>query len=112
MIELNLGRIRKLCVFLWATFVTKGDIRNFRATSFFGEEKKIFLLDFNNLLNNHSIILKIFFYVWSQCRIWFYHLSHVEITINQVDINKLNFIRKPWEIAHLDTLELWEIWRL
>ena len=33
-------------------FVTKGDIRNFRVTSFFGEEKKI-LLDFNNLLSNH-----------------------------------------------------------
>jgi DNA polymerase elongation subunit (family B) len=33
-------------------FTTKGDIRNFRVTSFFGEEKKI-LLDFNNLLNNH-----------------------------------------------------------
>ena len=32
--------------------ITKGDIRNFRVTSFFGEEKKI-LLDFNNLLNNH-----------------------------------------------------------
>ena len=33
-------------------FVVKGDIRNFRVTSFFGDEKKI-LRDFNNLLNNH-----------------------------------------------------------
>ena len=33
-------------------FITKGDIRNFRVTSFFGDEKKI-LHDFNNLLNNH-----------------------------------------------------------
>src|SRR6478752_7075445 len=32
--------------------IIKGDIRNFRVTSFFGEEIKI-LKDFNNLLNNH-----------------------------------------------------------
>ena len=33
-------------------FVIKGDARNFRVTSFFGEEPKL-LKDFNNLLNNH-----------------------------------------------------------
>ena len=33
-------------------FTIKGDIRHFRVTSFFGEEKKI-LHDFINLLNNH-----------------------------------------------------------
>ncbi|HEU4790798.1 MAG TPA: 3'-5' exonuclease, partial [Flavobacterium sp.] len=33
-------------------FTIKGDIRNFRVTSFFGDEIKI-LKDFNNLLNNH-----------------------------------------------------------
>jgi predicted HNH restriction endonuclease len=33
-------------------FVIKGDVRNFRVTSFFGEEGKI-LKDFNNLLGNH-----------------------------------------------------------
>jgi hypothetical protein len=31
-------------------FVIKGDVRNFRVTSFFGEEP---LKDFNNLLTNH-----------------------------------------------------------
>lgn len=33
-------------------FTFKGDIRHFRVTSFFGEEKKI-LRDFSNLLDNH-----------------------------------------------------------
>jgi uncharacterized protein YprB with RNaseH-like and TPR domain len=32
--------------------VIKGDVRNFRVTSFFGEEGKI-LKDFNHLLDNH-----------------------------------------------------------
>ena len=89
-------------------FVNKGDIRNFRVTSFFGEEKKI-LNDFNNLLNNH-----------------FNHPQHVlcghnakefdfpfiarRMIINGIEIpSKLNlFGKKPWEIAHLDTLELWK----
>ena len=43
-------------------FVTKSDIRNFRVTSFFGEEKKI-LHDFSNLLNNHFIWLSMSFVV-------------------------------------------------
>ena len=33
-------------------FIIKGDIRNFRVTSFFGEEKQL-LKDFSNLINNH-----------------------------------------------------------
>ena len=89
-------------------FVVKGDIRNFRVTSFFGDEKKI-LRDFNNLLNNH-----------------FNQAQHIlcgdnakefdipflarRMIINQIPIpNKLNlFGKKPWEIPHLDTLELWK----
>lgn len=89
-------------------FVNKSDIRNFRVTSFFGDEVKI-LKDFSNLLNNH-----------------FNHAQHVlcghnakefdipfiarRMIINQVAIpDKLNFFgKKPWEIPHLDTLELWK----
>ena len=33
-------------------FICKADIRNFRVTSFFGDEVKI-LKDFSNLINNH-----------------------------------------------------------
>ena len=75
-------------------FTLKGDIRNFRVTSFFGEEKKI-LHDFINLLNNH-----------------FNQPQHVLCGHNAKEIaipNKLNlFGKKPWEIPHLDTLELWK----
>ncbi len=89
-------------------FTTKGDIRNFRVTSFFGEEKKI-LLDFNNLLSNH--------FDGSQNILCGHNAKEFDLPfiarrmiINQVDIpNKLNlFGKKPWEIAHLDTLELWK----
>ena len=89
-------------------FIIKGDIRNFRVTSFFGDETKI-LRDFINLLNNH-----------------FNHPQHVlcghnakefdipfiarRMIINGISIpDKINlFGKKPWEISHLDTLELWK----
>jgi uncharacterized protein YprB with RNaseH-like and TPR domain len=89
-------------------FTTKGDIRNFRVTSFFGEEKKI-LLDFNNLLNNH--------FDGSQNILCGHNAKEFDfpfiarrMIINNVSIpNKLNlFGKKPWEIQHLDTLELWK----
>ena len=89
-------------------FTTKGDIRNFRVTSFFGEEKKI-LLDFNNLLANH--------FDGSQNILCGHNAKEFDfpfiarrMIINNVSIpNKLNlFGKKPWEIQHLDTLELWK----
>ena len=89
-------------------FVTKGDIRNFRVTSFFGDEKKI-LTDFNNLLNNY--------FNGPQHLICGHNAKEFDIPfiarrmiINQVNLpNKLNlFGKKPWEIPHLDTLELWK----
>ncbi len=89
-------------------FSNKNDIRNFRVTSFFGEEKKI-LTDFNNLLNNH--------YNQPQHLLCGHNAKEFDIPflarrmiINQIPIpNKLNlFGKKPWEIPHLDTLELWK----
>jgi uncharacterized protein YprB with RNaseH-like and TPR domain len=88
-------------------FVLKNDIRNFRVTSFFGEEKKI-LQDFSDLINQH-----------------FSQASHVLCGHNakEFDIpfiarrmiihgmplpDKINlFGKKPWEVPHLDTMELW-----
>jgi uncharacterized protein YprB with RNaseH-like and TPR domain len=89
-------------------FVVKGDVRNFRVTSFFGDEKKI-LQDFNNLLNNH--------FNQAQHILCGHNAKEFDIPfmarrmiINQIPLpNKLNlFGKKPWEIPHLDTLELWK----
>jgi DNA polymerase elongation subunit (family B) len=89
-------------------FVIKGDIRNFRVTSFFGEEPKL-LKDFNNLLNNH--------FNSPQHVLCGHNAKEFDIPflarrmiINQIPIpDKLNlFGKKPWEIPHLDTLELWK----
>jgi uncharacterized protein YprB with RNaseH-like and TPR domain len=89
-------------------FTLKGDIRHFRVTSFFGEEKKI-LHDFSNLMNNH--------FNQPQHVLCGHNAKEFDIPfiarrmiINQIPIpNKLNlFGKKPWEVPHLDTLELWK----
>ncbi len=89
-------------------FTNKADVRNFRVTSFFGEEKKI-LLDFNNLINNH--------FDGSQNILCGHNAKEFDfpfiarrMIINGIAIpQKLNlFGKKPWEIQHLDTLELWK----
>ena len=89
-------------------FIIKGDVRNFRVTSFFGEEKKL-LIDFNNLLNNHFNLSQHVLCGHNAKEFDFPFLAR-RMIINQISIpNKLNlFGKKPWEIPHLDTLELWK----
>lgn len=89
-------------------FTFKSDIRHFRVTSFFGEESKL-LKDFNNLIANH--------FNGPQHLLCGHNAKEFDIPflarrmiINQISIpDKLNlFGKKPWEIPHLDTLELWK----
>lgn len=89
-------------------FTNKNDIRNFRVTSFFGDEVQI-LKDFSNLLNNH--------YSGANHLLCGHNSKEFDIpfiarrmVINGIKIpQKLNlFGKKPWEIPHLDTLELWK----
>ena len=89
-------------------FVNKGDIRNFRVTSFWGDEKKI-LNDFSNLLNTN--------FNGTQHILCGHNAKEFDIPfiarrmiINGIALpNKLNlFGKKPWEVPHLDTLELWK----
>ena len=89
-------------------FTFKGDIRHFRVTSFFGEEKKI-LVDFNNLLNNHFNGPQHILCGHNAKEFDFPFIAR-RMIINQISIpSKLNlFGKKPWEISHLDTLELWK----
>ena len=89
-------------------FVNKGDIRNFRVTSFWGDEKKI-LQDFSNLLNTHFNVAQ---HVLCGHNAKEFDIPFIarRMIINGIALpNKLNlFGKKPWEVPHLDTLELWK----
>ncbi|GGD23297.1 3'-5' exonuclease [Flavobacterium orientale] len=89
-------------------FVCKGDIRNFRVTSFFGDEIKI-LKDFSNLINNHFNQPQHLMCGHNAKEFDFPFIAR-RMIINGVSIpSKLNFIgKKPWEVPHLDTLEMWK----
>ncbi|NHM07854.1 3'-5' exonuclease [Flavobacterium sp. CYK-4] len=89
-------------------FTLKSDVRHFRVTSFFGEEVKI-LKDFSGLLENH--------FNKPQHLLCGHNAKEFDIPfiarrmiINGIALpSKLNlFGKKPWEVPHLDTLEMWK----
>jgi uncharacterized protein YprB with RNaseH-like and TPR domain len=89
-------------------FTFKSDIRTFRVTSFFGEEKQL-LNDFCNLLNNHFSKPEHLLCGHNAKEFDFPFIAR-RMIINRIRIpEKLNlFGKKPWEVSHLDTLELWK----
>lgn len=89
-------------------FKMKGEDRNFRVTSFHGEEVKI-LNDFRTLLETHFNKPQHLLCAHNGKEFDFPYIAR-RMIINGIDIPfKLNlFGKKPWEVPHLDTLELWK----
>jgi uncharacterized protein YprB with RNaseH-like and TPR domain len=89
-------------------FKINGDIRNFRVTSFYGDEIKI-LKDFKNLLISHFSSNKHLLCAHNGKEFDFPYIARRMIIHNIELPYKLNlFGKKPWEVPHLDTLELWK----
>lgn len=85
-----------------------GDKRTFRVTSFFGDETKI-LKDFKNLLTTHFSQAKHLLCAHNGKEFDFPYIARRMIIHNIELPSKLNlFGKKPWEVPHLDTLELWK----
>ncbi|MGM5469222.1 3'-5' exonuclease [Flavobacteriaceae bacterium LMO-SS05] len=89
-------------------FNIQADIRTFRVTSFFGDEIKI-LKDFKNLLTTHFGQAKHILCAHNGKEFDFPYIAR-RMIIHHIELpNKLNlFGKKPWEVPHLDTLELWK----
>jgi uncharacterized protein YprB with RNaseH-like and TPR domain len=89
-------------------FKLKGDVRNFRVTSFHGDELSI-LKDFKTLLETHFNKPQQLLCAHNGKEFDFPYIAR-RMIINGIDIpNKLNlFGKKPWEVPHLDTMELWK----
>ena len=89
-------------------FNIQGDKRTFRVTSFYGDEIKI-LKDFKNLLISHFSQSKHLLCAHNGKEFDFPYISRRMIIHNIQLPYKLNlFGKKPWEVPHLDTLELWK----
>ena len=89
-------------------FNFNGDHRSFRVTTFHGDEPQL-LKEFKNLLDGHFAHPKYLLCGHNAKEFDFPYIAR-RMLINRIEIpNKLNlFGKKPWEIAHLDTMELWK----
>ena len=89
-------------------FKQKEDPINFRVTSFYGEEGDI-LKDFKTLLERHFNKSNHLLCAHNGKEFDFPYIAR-RMVILGIDLpEKLNlFGKKPWEVPHLDTLELWK----
>ncbi len=89
-------------------FKMTGDGRQFRTTSFFGGEKEL-LQEFKNLLELHFNHRNHLLCAHNGKEFDFPYIAR-RMIINGITLPpKLNlFGKKPWEIPHIDTLDLWK----
>lgn len=89
-------------------FSLKGETRNFRVTSFHGEEPEL-LKNFKNLLESHFNHVKHLLCAHNGKEFDFPYIARRMLIHNIKLPYKLNlFGKKPWEVPHLDTMELWK----
>jgi len=89
-------------------FTFQGEMRKFRVTSLHGDEASI-LKEFKTLLNTHYNDTKHLLCAHNGKEFDFPYIARRMIIHNIELPNKLNlFGKKPWEVPHLDTLELWK----
>ena len=89
-------------------FNFKGEQHTFRVTTFYGEEYKL-LMDFKNLLETHFYRPQQVLCAHNGKEFDFPYIAR-RMLIHGIDLpEKLDlFGKKPWEIPHLDTMELWK----
>ncbi|MFO7718820.1 MAG: 3'-5' exonuclease [Gillisia sp.] len=89
-------------------FKFKNDIRSFRITTFQGDEEKL-LKDFSILLESHFYKPHHLLCAHNGKEFDFPYIARRLIIHNLPLPGKLDlFGKKPWEVPHLDTLELWK----
>ncbi len=89
-------------------FLIQGERRNFRVTTFHGDEKNI-LIEFKTLLETHFHRPHHLLCAHNGKEFDFPYIAR-RMVIQGVSLpSKLNlFGKKPWEVPHLDTMELWK----
>jgi hypothetical protein len=90
-------------------FVEVNKKKQLRLTSFFGDDEHTILIDFKILLEKHFSNKNTVLCAHNGKEFDFPFLAR-RMIIHQIQLpKKLNlFGKKPWEVPHLDTLELWK----
>ena len=92
-----------------AYFTNVTQERNLRVTSFSGDNEKQILIDFKQLLDTHFNKPYHVLCAHNGKEFDFPYIAR-RMIIHQIELPaKLNlFGKKPWEVPHLDTMELWK----
>jgi uncharacterized protein YprB with RNaseH-like and TPR domain len=90
-------------------FTDKKNDKQFRLTSFFGDDEHKLLMDFKVLLDKHFVNKSHVLCAHNGKEFDFPFIAR-RMIVHQIELpKKLNlFGKKPWEVPHLDTLELWK----
>ncbi len=101
------GKIVCISVGYFVNFDSKN--RTFRVTSFFGDDEVVILNGFKKLLESHFNKPEHILCAHNGKEFDFPYIAR-RMIINQIALpEKLNlFGKKPWEIGHLDTMEMWK----
>jgi hypothetical protein len=83
--------------------------RQLRVKSFYGDDEKQLLIDFKKLLDQHFYRNEHLLCAHNGKEFDFPYIAR-RMIIHQIELpKKLNlFGKKPWEVPHIDTMELWK----
>ena len=98
-----------ICISVGFFVLREGGKREFRMRSFYGDDEKILLLEFADLLNAHYNSPTQLLCGHNGKEFDFPYIAR-RMIINQIPLPKiLNMVgKKPWEVQHLDTMEMWK----
>ena len=90
-------------------FVLEDSKKQLRLTSFFGDDEHKLLTEFKNLLDKHFARKANVLCAHNGKEFDFPFIAR-RMIVHQIELpKKLNlFGKKPWEVPHLDTLEMWK----
>jgi hypothetical protein len=90
-------------------FIAVEEIKQLRVKSFYGDDEKKLLLEFKELLETHFYKKQHVLCAHNGKEFDFPYIAR-RMIIHQIELpTKLNlFGKKPWEVSHLDTMELWK----
>ena len=98
-----------ICISVGYFLLREGGKREFRMRSFYGDDEKILLEEFADVLNNHYNSPTQLLCGHNGKEFDFPYIAR-RMVINRIHVPKiLDMVgKKPWEVQHLDTMELWK----
>lgn len=98
-----------ICISVGYFNLREGGKREFRMRSFYGHDEAVLLRDFAEMLNKHYSSPNQLLCGHNGKEFDFPYIAR-RMVINRINIPKILDLvgKKPWEVQHLDTMELWK----